>query len=80
MIRPLTNEGQLQNLEDLPLEKLRPEFLEQVLNLKKKILSKVKIKSINGKNLNREMYLNLIKNLINALNLGNVKLKILGYV
>ena len=72
MIRPLTNEGQLQNLEQLPMEKLRPEFLDQILNLKKKILGRVKVKSLNGKALNKEMYLNLIKNLIGALNSGNV--------
>ena len=72
MIRPLMNEGQLQNLEDLPLEKLRPDFLEQVLNLKKKVLGRVKIKSLNGKALNSEMYINLIKNLIEAINSGNV--------
>ena len=56
MIRPLTNVGQLQNLEQLPMEKLKPEFLDQILNLKKKILGRVKVKSLNGK----------------ALNLGNV--------
>ena len=71
MIRPLTNEGQLQNLEQLPMEKLRPEFLDQILNLKKKILGRVKVKSLNGKALNKEMYLNLIKKLI-AMNSGNV--------
>ena len=72
MVRPLTNEGQLQNLEDLPNEKLRPEFLDQILQLRKKILDRVKIKTLNGKALNSEMYLNLIKNLIGALNSGNV--------
>ena len=30
MVRPLTNENELQNLEDLPPEQLRPEFLEQI--------------------------------------------------
>ena len=54
------------------MEKLRPEFLDQILNLKKKILGRVKVKSLNGKALNKEMYLNLIKNLIGALNSGNV--------
>ena len=72
MIRPLTNEGQLQNLEDLPVEKLRPEFLEQILSLRKKILNRVKVKTLNGKPLNSDMYLNFIKNVINALNSGNV--------
>ena len=30
MVKPLTNENELQNLEDLPPEQLRPEFLEQI--------------------------------------------------
>ena len=68
MVRPLTNENQLQNLEELPPEKLRPEFLEQIISLRKKIFSRVKIKTLNSKALNGEMYLNLIKSLINALN------------
>ena len=72
MVRPLTNENQLQNLEDLPPEKLRSEFLEQIVSLRKKIFSRVKIKTLNGKPLNGEMYLNLVKGLIGALNSGNV--------
>jgi len=28
MIRPLTNEGGLQNLAEMPMENLRPEFVE----------------------------------------------------
>lgn len=30
MIRPLTKEDQLQNLAEMELDKLRPEFVEQV--------------------------------------------------
>ena len=72
MVRPLTNENKLQNLEDLPPEQLRPEFLEQIVGLRKKVLGRVKVKTLNGKPLNGEMYLNLIKSLISALNSGNV--------
>jgi hypothetical protein len=72
MVRPLTNENQLQNLEELAPEKLRPEFLEQIISLRKKIFSRVKIKTLNNKPLNGEMYLNLVKSLIAALNSGNV--------
>ena len=72
MVRPLTNENQLQNLEELPPEKLRPEFLEQIVSLRKKIFSRVKLKTLNGKSLNGEMYLNLVKGLISSLNSGNV--------
>ena len=72
MVRPLTNENQLQNLEDLAPDKLRPEFLEQIIGLRKKVLGRVKVKTLNGKPLNGEMYLNLVKGLIGALNSGNV--------
>ena len=72
MVRPLTNENKLQNLEDLPPEQLRPEFLEQIIALRKKVLGRVKVKTLNGKPLNGEMYLNLVKGLINSLNSGNV--------
>ena len=72
MVRPLTNENQLQNLEDLPPEKLRPEFLEQIIGLRKKVLGRVKVKTLNGKPLTGEMYLNLVKGLIGALKSGNV--------
>jgi hypothetical protein len=72
MVRPLTNENKLQNLEDLPPEQLRPEFLEQIIELRKKVLNRVKVKTLNGKPLNGEMYLNLVKGLIGALNSGNV--------
>ena len=72
MIRPLTNENQLQNLEDLPPEGLRREFAEQIVALRKKVLGRIKIKTMNGKALNADMYLNLVKGLIGALNSGNV--------
>ena len=72
MVRPLTNENKLQNLEDLPPEQLRPEFLEQIISLRKKVLGRVRVKTMNGKPLNGEMYLNLVKGLIGALNSGNV--------
>ena len=72
MVRPLTNENKLQNLEDLPPEQLRPEFLEQIIGLRKKVLGRVRVKTLNGKPLNGEMYLNLVKGLIGALNSGNV--------
>ena len=67
MVRPLTNENQLQNLEDLAPDKLRPEFLEQIIGLRKKVLGRVKVKTLNGKPLTGEMYLNLVKGLIGAL-------------
>ncbi len=48
MIRPLTNEEELQNLEKLPLEELRAEFVDQVHHLRQQVLRNIKAKSING--------------------------------
>ena len=61
LVRPLMGEDQLQNLENVPFEKLRPEFMEQVLNLRKKVLSRVKPKFFKTKYLNGEMFINIIK-------------------
>ena len=72
LVRPMLDEKNLQKMEDLPPYRLRLEFLEQIIELRKKILNRVKIKTLNGKALNGEMYLNFIKGLIGALNSGNV--------
>ncbi len=61
LVRPLMGEDQLQSLEKLPFDKLRPEFLDQVLSLRKKVLSKVKPKIFKAKYLNGEMFVNVIK-------------------
>lgn len=72
MVRPLLKEKELQSLENMGPEKLRPEFLEQILYLRKKILNRVKVKTFKGKPLTGDMFLNIIKSLINAINAGKV--------
>jgi hypothetical protein len=44
MIRPLTNEEALQNLINIPCEELRPEFVEQIHTVRRKVLNRVKPK------------------------------------
>lgn len=61
MVRPMLKEKDLQNLDNSSPEKLRPEFLEQILNLRKKILTRVKVKTFKNKPLTPDMYINLIK-------------------
>ena len=72
MIRPLTKEDQLQNLADIPLENLRPEFVEQVHGLRRKVMNRVKVKSLNGKPLSGEMLFNLAKSYVDSINAGAV--------
>lgn len=61
MVRPTLKEKELQNMDNTNPDNLRPEFLEQILTLRKKILNKVKTKTFKKQPLNAEMYINLIK-------------------
>ena len=68
MVRPLTDEAALRNLETTGPEKLRPEFVEQVVELRKQILSQAKKKCLNGAELNGKMLSGLLNNYIDAIN------------
>lgn len=56
----------------MELDQLRPEFFEQVMNFRKRILNKLKPKMLNGKLLNGEMLINLMNNYIAAINNGAI--------
>lgn len=72
MIRPLTSEDALQNLINIPMDGLRPEFVEQVQVLRRKVLQRVRPKMINGKMLNGDMFWNLCKSYVEAINQGAI--------
>ena len=72
MIRPLTQESQLQNLVEMEMESLRAEFVEQVHTLRRKVINRIKPKTINGRPLNGEMLFNLASSYATAINNGAV--------
>ena len=72
LVRPTIREDQLQRLEDFEFEDLRVEFVEQVMSLRKKVLNKLKLKTLNNKPLNGYMLSTLIENYISAINKGAV--------
>ena len=72
MIRPLTNEENLQNLANMDLEELRPEFVEQVLVLRRKVIGRIKPKQLNGKKLSGAMMATLAESYVTAINEGAV--------
>ena len=72
MIRPLTKEDQLQNLADMDVNELRPEFVHQIETLRRKVINRIKPKTINGRRLNGEMLFNLAKSYADAINKGAV--------
>jgi len=72
MVRPTHAESDLQNLDNLSNDKLRPDFLEQVIYLRKKIFSNCRPKTFNGVKLNSISYLNIIKDYIEVMNSGKL--------
>lgn len=55
-----------------PLENMRKEFIEGVNQVRKKIIYKMKVKKLNGKNLNGQMLYHLASDYVKAINEGAV--------
>ncbi len=72
LVRPLTEEGNLQNLEKMDASRLRIEFIDQVNKLRKTVLNSIKPKKLNGQVLNGEMFINLLISYVTMINKGAV--------
>ncbi len=72
MIRPLTKEEELQNLEKMDMSELRGEFVEQTLQFRRKVLNRMKPKIMNGKKLSGRMLAGLVHQYVDAVNSGTV--------
>ena len=71
-VRPVTKEEDLQNLNQMDFTDLRPEFVEQVLELRKRVLNRINPKTLNGRPISGEIFSELIKSYIGAINDGAV--------
>jgi hypothetical protein len=72
MKRPVSDEAKLQRLAQVPLSELRPEYLQQLGDLKELIFSHVEPKQIDGHVLSGRMLCELTKEYIEAINNGSV--------
>jgi hypothetical protein len=72
MVRPVTNEELLQNLDQVPVDQLRPEFVAEMNNLRSRILGQSPIKTLNGKELDGAALLSLAESYSAAINSGSV--------
>lgn len=72
MVRPHLNEEVLQTLETLEIEQLRPEFIEQVMNLRMKVLNRLPIKRVKGHALNGKTWAHMLQMYVLAMNSGSV--------
>jgi len=60
------------NLSKIPFNNLRPEFVTQVLNLRRKIFSKIKPKSFKGKLVNGNTFVQMCKIFCDSINKGEI--------
>ena len=72
MVRPVEKEADLQNLQNLPDDKLRKEFLNQSKIFRNKVFKKTKPKSFNKKLISGSMLIELLQSIIDSINKGSV--------
>lgn len=56
----------------MELEELRPDFVEQVMSLRRKVINRIKPKMMNGKRINGQMFYGLVQSYVSAINAGAV--------
>lgn len=71
-VRPCENEHDLQNLNTISIDKLRPEFVQEIKQFKEKINMLIKPKTIHRKNalqkVNGKMLMEFVSQIVNAVN------------
>ena len=72
MVRPVEKEEDLQNLQNLPDDKLRKEFLEQSKIFRNKVMKKTKPKTFNKMPLSGAMMIGLIQSILDSINTGSI--------
>ena len=72
MVRPTEDEQDLQNLQNLPDNKFRKEFLEQSKIFRNKVMKKTKPKRLNGRVLTGSMLVEFVQNVLDAINAGAI--------
>lgn len=61
MVRPVVDEGNLQNLDALDTSELRAEFVEQVLHLREKVLHGMHFKQINETRIDGATWIQMVE-------------------
>ena len=72
MVRPVEKESDLQNMQRLPDEQLRKEFVQQAKIFRNKVTKKTKPKIFMKKTLTGAMLVELVQSVLDAINGGNI--------
>ena len=72
MVRPIEEEKDLQNLQNLPDNQFRKEFLEQSKIFRNKVMKKTKPKRFRNKLLSGAMLVELVQSILDSINSGGI--------
>ena len=72
MIRPVENEEDLQNLQNIPDNELRKEFVQQSNIFRNKVKKKIKPKTFKKRLISGAMLIELIQNILDSINKGSI--------
>ena len=72
MVRPIEEERDLQNLQNLPDNQFRKEFIEQSKIFRNKVMKKTKPKRFNKKILTGSMLVELVQSILDSINSGSI--------
>ena len=72
MVRPIEKENDLQNLQNLPDNQFRREFLEQSKIFRNKVMKKTKPKRFRNKILTGSMLVELVQSILDSINSGAI--------
>lgn len=72
LVRPTNDDTKLQKLNEIPLESLRVEFQQGVTNIRRKILTNMRPKTLHGKNINGQILASIITTYVNAINSNEI--------
>ena len=72
MVRPVEKESDLQNLQNLPDDMLRKEFIEQAQKFREKVYKIATPKSFHKRALSSNMLVELVQNILDSINAGAI--------
>ena len=72
LVRPVEEEKNLQNLQELSDDELRSEFIEQAKLFRNKVFKKVKPKFFHGQFISGSMLLELVQSILDTINNGGI--------
>jgi hypothetical protein len=72
LVRPLDDEAGLQRLHELTLDQMRPQFVEQLTEVKRQLLGGLSPKKVQGQVVTGSLWTELVRNYVDAVNAGAV--------